>query len=259
MRKVSPIPLILSIFFGIFALSCGSDAQQLLEEDLKTAVDHYRNDDYNAAISVYEGIIQQGWTNGEIYYNLGNCYYKLGQYGRAILNYERARPLIGNDPDLQVNLKLANFRIYDRIIPLPRIFIIRLVEGIGALLSVRQWALFFLVSEWVLLVCLILLNVVHKPHWRRLFIGCFVVILVFFIFTGGFFAQQKIQKDRSVHAIVLAEKVLVRSAPESGSTELFTLHAGVKIRLLRQVSGWSEIRLADGKRGWIQQTAFEII
>ncbi len=219
----------------------------------------YRSGDYSAAISAYEEVLQQGWVSGEIYYNLGNCYYKLGQYGRAILYYERARKFLGSDPDLQLNLKLANLRIYDRIEPLPRIFLVRVLEAVGELLTVRRWALILIIAEWVVLISLILLHIVRRPRWRRPLVGGLVFASVLFILSGSFFLQQKIQLDRLVEGVVLAQKVEVRSAPESGSTELFALHEGVKMRILRQVSGWAEIKLADGKRGWMPQSAFEII
>lgn len=253
---VSAVLLFWIGFSGIFSLSFSQD---WIRDDLHKAEEGFKSGDFPEAISRYEGIIQKGWTNGEIYYNLGNCYYKLGEYGKAILNYERAKLYLGNDADLETNLTLANLRIYDRITPLPRIFIIRVIEFIGGLLPVRRWALLFLVSEWLLLLCLILLNTVHRPQWRRLFIISFVVLVGAFVLSGGFFLQQKVQKENSAHAIVLQEKVTAKSAPESGSTELFTLHEGVKIRLLRTVVGWSEIRLADGKRGWLPGSAFEII
>lgn len=259
MKKAGVLLAIFLLFSGFLILPGVSAAQQLSELDPKAAEELYRQGDYPAAISIYQQIIGQGLTNGEIYYNLGNCYYKLGQYGRAILNYQRAHPFLGNDPDLQVNLKLANLRIYDRIEPLPRFFIIRILEGAAGFLSTRRWAFLFLLAEWVLLACLIALHLIRKPRWRRLFVGSFVSVGLVFILSGGFFLQQMIQEGRLVQGIVLAEKVEVRSAPESGSTELFALHEGVKVRVLRQVSGWAEIRLADGKQGWMPQSAFEII
>lgn len=228
-------------------------------EKVIAAEENYRTGDYEAAIAAYEGFINSDWSSGTIFYNLGNCYYKTGEYGKAILNYERARQLLGSDSDLLVNLRLANLHISDRIEPLPRFFILRILEGIGAALPVQRWAVLFLTAEWVLAVVLVSLYSVHKLRWRRVLVPAFVAALVVLIVSGGYFVQQKIYRDNLTEAVVLAEDVTVHSAPESDSTKLFTLHEGVKMRILRSVSGWSEIHLTDGKRGWMPDSAFEII
>lgn len=228
-------------------------------EKVISAGEYYRAGDYDSAIAVYEGFINLGWSSGTVYYNLGNCYYKRGQYGKAILNYERARRLLGSDSDLLVNLRLANLRIADRIEPLPRFFVLRILEGIGATVPVQRWAILFLIAEWVLVIVLVSLYVVRKLQWRRVLVPAFIVTMVALIVSGGFFLQQKIYRDNLNEAVVLAESVTVHSAPESDSTKLFTLHEGVKMRILRRVSSWSEIQLADGKRGWLPDMSFEII
>lgn len=252
--------LLILFIAASFPLSAARAATQATPtSDPEVAETLYRNGDYSAAISVYEQILQQIGSSGEILYNLGNCYYKLGQYGRAILYYERARKFLAGDSDLRTNLKLANLRIYDRIEPLPRIFVIRIFEGVAELFSIRRWALLFLLTEWGLLISLTALHIVRKPRWRRIFVGAFVMVAGVAVLSGVFFVQQKVQNDRRVEGIVLAQKVEARSAPESGSVELFILHEGVKVRVLRQVSGWAEIRLADGKRGWMPSSAFEVI
>ncbi len=236
-----------------------SVTQTLSEHDPATVEDLYRQGEYLTAISLYEEIISQGWVNGDVHYNLGNSYYKLGQYGRAILNYERARQYIGRDADLEHNLKLANLRIYDKIEPLPRIFIFRIYSAVAEQLTPRGWARLLLVMEWLILGSLIGLYLIRRPQWRGLLVLGFFIALIIAVLSGGFFVQQKIYWDNFEEGIVLDESVEVRSAPESGSTELFTLHEGVKVKLIRKVTGWVEIRLVDGKRGWMPKNAFEVI
>jgi tetratricopeptide (TPR) repeat protein len=225
----------------------------------RQAEELYRNGDYEKAAEVYKKILQEGWHNGELYYNLGNCYYKSGNYGKAILNYERARRFLGNDADLEKNLKLANLHITDRIEPLPRIILIRAFETIAGLFSVRQWAVVFIAFEWLLFITILGLNTVRRFNLRRMLAKGFVLFSVLTVISGGFFLEQKIEKDHRVEGIVLTDRVEVRSAPESGATELFTLHEGAKVRILRTVADWAEIRLADGKDGWMPLSAFEVI
>ncbi|MCX6640992.1 MAG: tetratricopeptide repeat protein [bacterium] len=234
-------------------------AAQNPQGDLGAAEKLYRSGDYQGAADVYQNLLRQGWANGELYYNLGNCFFKTGRYGQAILNYERARLFLGKDPDLEINLKLANLRIFDRIEPLPRVFFIKIVESVGGWFSVRRWGTFLIAIEWLLLACLVALHLLRDPKARKLFVGGFFVLATAMIIAGGFFWLEKISQDRRTEAIVLVNKADVRSAPEAGATELFTLHDGAKLTVLREVSGWAEIRLADGKQGWLQLTAFEEI
>jgi len=252
----------LSILIFMFLLSVTASnglAQSPGDFSSDAAEELYRSGDYTAAISMYEQVIEQGWTSGEIYYNLGNCYYKKVQYGQAILQYERAKRLMGNNPDLVDNLKLANLHIYDRIEPLPRLFIIKAFFTTAELLTVRSWARLFIVTEWLLLLTLIGLYTISKPNFRVILGWSFIILLTLSICSGSFFLQQKISKDNLIEGIVLVENVEVRSAPESGSTEIFTLHEGVKITILREVSGWAEVQLLDGKQGWIPLEVFETI
>ncbi len=255
-RSSSKLLTALIITLSITAIS---SSQVNSDSDPQAAEDLYRKGDYGAAIANYEQTIAQGLTSGEIYYNMGNCYYKTGKYGQAILYYERSKRFLGNNPDLVHNLKLTNMRIFDRIEPLPRIFLTKTFIGIAESMLIKTWAAIFMISEWLLLVSLIGLNVIRKPMTRQFLVWGFTVTLVITIISGGFFLHQKASQGNLTEAVVLSESVEVHSAPEIGSVELFTLHEGVKMRILREVSGWVEILLQDGKRGWMPKTAFETI
>ena len=110
-RVVIIIPVFLLLSFGT-----GSSQPVSVNEKILSAEEAYRSSEYVTAINSYEEIVESGWSSGAIYYNLGNSYYKEGQYGKAILSYERARRDLGNDADLMTNLKLANLHISDQIL-----------------------------------------------------------------------------------------------------------------------------------------------
>ena len=227
--------------------------------DLSEAESQYRQGNYEPAANIYQSLLRQGLAGGELYYNLGNCYYKMGQYGLAILNYERAERDLGKDPDLVKNQKLAQLKAPDKIQPLPRWFVIQILEGIRGAISLGGWARWFILFEWFLAGCLVALvafpDLAIRPWLTRLFWGCAVL----FIVTGSFFFASYYTQSRNVEGIILASSVEIRSAPDKNSTELFTLHEGAKIRVLRRLPGWAEILLADGKQGWTRQEAFEMI
>ena len=227
--------------------------------DLSAAESQYRQGNYEQAANIYQSLLRQGLAGGELYYNLGNCYYKMGQYGLAILNYERAERFLGNDPDLAKNQKLAELKAPDKIQPLPRWFVIQILEGLRGAISLGAWARWFIIFEWILAGCLIALvafpGLAIRPWLTRLFWACALL----FVVTGSFFFASYYAQSRNQDGIILAGSAEVRSAPDENSTELFTLHEGAKIRVLRRLPGWAEIHLTDGKQGWTRQEAFELI
>ncbi len=249
---------ILTLLLGLLS-SAPVARSQPVDPRIAEAEQLYRENNFSAAAEIYENLIRQGWTSGEILYNLGNAYYKQGELGKAILNYERARRFLGNDPDLELNLKIANLRVPDRIEPLPRLFIIKLFQAVADLFTERTWGMLLSAAEWVLLGCLTGLLFLRRPSLRRLMSSLFFVAAILGLFSAVFFVSEYWSAANNVDGIVLVASVEVRSAPEEASTELFTLHEGVKFRVLRQVAGWAEIHLADGKRGWMPASAFEVI
>jgi tetratricopeptide (TPR) repeat protein len=249
---------ILPLFFALLAGAPTAESQPA-DPRIAQAEQLYRDNNFQAAAEIYENLIRQGWAGGEIYYNLGNAYYKQGELGKAILNYERARRYLGKDPDLELNLKIANLRVPDRIEPIPRLFIIKLFQAAADLFTVRTWGMLLGAAEWVLLGCLAGLLFLRRPALRRFLSSLFFFTAVLALFCAVFFVSGYWSAAKTSEGIVLVGAVEVRSAPEEASTELFTLHEGVKFRVLRQVAGWAEIHLADGKRGWMPAAAFEMI
>lgn len=232
---------------------------QTKNETLEKIEELYRNGYYQDAAEMYEKILSQYGANGEIYYDLGNCYYKLDEIGKSVLYYERAKLLLGRDSDLDKNLKIAQLKTLDRIEQLPRLFVIQLLIGFSELLTVRGWAGWFIFFEWLVASQLILIYILHKHSIRRLVARSFVICAILLLLTGTVFLQQLISKANLSEGVIMQESAEVLSAPDKTSTELFTLHEGTKLRILRIVSGWAEIRLADGKQGWLSEASFETI
>ena len=84
----------------------------------------YKNKQFEQATVAYEKILMQGYRTPEVYYNLGNSYFKLHNNGKAILNFERAQKLAPDDEDIAHNLKLAQLKTTDKLIPVPQLGIV---------------------------------------------------------------------------------------------------------------------------------------
>lgn len=220
---------------------------------------HYAAEEYENAIQLYEDVLNSGMEAPELYYNLGNCYYRQGLLPAAILNYERALLLAPHDKDIRYNLELAYSQIPDKIEPLGEIFLAQWFASIRNTTKSDTWAWISIASFSLFLILLLVYFFSKLSVLRKL--GFFVGLLFLLISTTTFFFA-KYQKERLVNrntAIVFSPSVTVRSAPDAGSTELFVLHEGVKVKLLQQNNNWYEIQIEDGNVGWIHAEHVEVI
>ena len=106
----------------------------------------YIRNDYASAIQIYENLLKKGEA-AEVYYNLGNSYYKADDIARAILNYERALLLEPGNADIRANLEIARSKTIDKVIPVPEVFFVSWTKSLINCLSVDAWAVYFLFGD----------------------------------------------------------------------------------------------------------------
>lgn len=99
----------------------------------------YIRNDYASAIQIYENLLKKGEA-AEVYYNLGNSYYKADDIAKAILNYERALLLEPGNADIRANLEIARSKTIDKVIPVPEVFFVSWTKSLINCLSVDAWA-----------------------------------------------------------------------------------------------------------------------
>lgn len=224
-----------------------------------TADSAYMNNDYATAIEVYEKLLQEGEA-AEVYYNLGNSYYKSGDIARAILNYERALLLKPGNDDIRFNLEIARGKTVDKVDEVPDIFFIGWIKSLINSTSVDVWARWGIVFFILFLVGLYFLFFSRKSLFKKAgFIGA-IAFLFFTICTNVFASYQKGVLTHRGTAIVISPSVTVRSTPNNNGTSLFILHEGRKVQVKdASMKNWKEISLEDGKVGWISASDIEII
>lgn len=229
------------------------------EQTFDEANQLYHQGKFANAIEKYETILQSGLVSAELYYNLGNAYYKAGNIGKAILNYERARRLHPNDDDILHNLQLANLMLTDRIEPIPRLFIWDWWDGIKGTFSLSaitwiSYIFFLLVLGSVAAVMLAGTYALRRVGFAAALGSSVALAIALVIFFGKLDDVQ-----RSDLAIVTANITTIKNSPDPQSTDAFVLHSGVKVLITDRVNEWLKIRLADGKVGWMERTACEVI
>jgi len=244
------IPAIVLLF-----LSATVFAQQPTEL-YKTAAQQYKAGQFDQAAASYEKILNQGYKTADVYYNLGNCYYKLNTINKAILNYERALKLAPHDEDIQHNLAIANTRVVDKVVPVPTLAILNAWDGFTSVKSSNGWAWMAIGLIWLALVCFAVYLFIGLRTASLSLGSLFLIASIIFI---TFAIKQNNKEQQADAAILMVPNSFVKSAPDANGNDQFMLHEGVKFQILDRVGEWSKIRLADGKVGWIERSTYEKI
>ncbi len=258
-RSVQNINLLFVLVLVLTTLASTLSIAQTPEQVFDRGNQLYQQAKFADARDAYESILHNGLVSGELYYNLANTYYKLGDIGKAILNYERARRFMPNDDDVNHNLQLANLMITDKIEPTPRLFIWDYWDGIKAAFSLNAitWIAYGL---FVLLVGSLSLVVVARTYRLRRFgvlsAGTSLVALILCI---TLFVGKLGELTRLNAAVVTAKITTVKNSPDPKSSDAFVLHSGVKVTITDSVNEWVKVRLADGKVGWMEESDAEVI
>lgn len=219
----------------------------------------YIKGNYQTAIDTYEALLQQGEA-ADIYYNLGNSYYKTKQMARAVLNYERALLLQPGNADIRANLDIARSKTIDKVYPAPDIFFIAWFKALINWQSTDVWAVCGVISFILLLVSLYFFIFSKTLTLKKTGFVCGIVMVCLTVITNIFAYQQKLSLTSHNNAIVMSHSVVVRSTPSDSGTSLFVIHEGRKVGIKdNTMKAWREISLEDGKVGWVPAETLEVI
>nr|WP_245531197.1 tetratricopeptide repeat protein [Bacteroides coprosuis] len=219
----------------------------------------YVREDYATAASIYEELLQKG-VSAELYYNLGNSYYKIDNIAKAVLNYERAVLLSPNNRDYKANLAIASSKIVDKDESSPELFFITWGKTIVNWMTSDQWAVLAVSTFILCLVSLMIFFLSKKTALKK--IGFVIAILT--LITAPIFNYCSLYQKKKITnqdtAIVMEPSVTVRSTPSESGTSLFVIHEGKKVKITdNSMSSWKEIELENGEVGWLPTEAIEII
>lgn len=218
----------------------------------------YIKGEYQKAIEIYESVLEEG-VAAEVYYNLGNSYYKLDNIGKAILNYERALLLDPGNKDIQANLAIARSKTVDKVEPLPELFFISWTKSIMNQASADGWAKWALTFFLLFLVCAFFYVFSTRILLKKISFSVGILLFLFTLAAHSFGRHQKKVLLNRDTAIVLTPSVTIKSTPSESGTALFILHEGGKVTIKDNVGEWKEIMIEDGKVGWINSKNIEII
>ena len=255
-KSVQTMRMILLISISLASCLLPLSSHALTKADADSS---YVRGEYQQAIKEYESLLKNG-ASADLYYNLGNAYYRTENITKAVLNYERALLLSPSDRDIRFNLQMARSKTIDKITPEQEMFFITWYRSLVNLASVDGWAR---TALWALALAIVLalLYLFSDRIWLRKvgFFGALFLIAIF-VFSNIFAHQQKELLVNRKGAIVTASSVTVKSTPDKKGTDLFILHEGTKVTITdSSMREWKGVRLADGKEGWIETKQIELI
>lgn len=248
MKKILFIIMIQVLSFSAFA-----------ENEIDLANDAYSKGNYNEAIELYNKVLEKNGESAEIYYNLGNAYYKENKTASAIFYYERALLLDPSDADIRFNLELAKQKSVDKIVPVGEFFISAWFRALKQSANAESWSLIGVACYILLLICAAVFLFNNKIVLRKISFYSAIMFIVIVIVANLFAADQTDQLQNRSAAIVFAPTVTVKSSPDNSGNDLFLLHEGTKVIVKSKLGSWYEIQLEDGNIGWIPKDKIEII
>ena len=223
------------------------------------ANNHYKNGKFETAIENYQKIESQNFISSELYYNLGNSYYKLNKVGPSIYYYEKALQLNPLNEDVKKNLVFAKRLALDNIQELPQTFSQKINTNYLQKLSYDNWAILVVVFSVLGSLLFLFFFFGETPSKKRLYFTISMGVFFLLITTLTITYKQYDLSKSNIEAIIFAEKTEVRNAPTLNSEKVFTLHEGTKVNVLDRVDHWEKIKIADGKIGWIDSNDLKLL
>ena len=249
-----------------------ADNQTTARAGWEAGIEAYNNKEYADAVEAFESVVANGHASADVYYNLANAYFKLGQQGdtssrlfaegelgRAVLNYERALKLDPTMDDARYNLDIAKDLTNDTE-AVPESFIVRLWHSLAGAMTTNGWATLSLSSLFVTVV-LVLLYLLHGAIVVRkvAFFLAIAAVIIFILATALSLTQLGAATDSHRAVILTNDTTPVHASPDSGSKIIRQPSQGVTVEIERTQGDWTEVRFADGEKGWLRTHSVEVI
>jgi len=223
----------------------------------------YQEGDYNKAIEILEAEMKvqkaKGLESANLYYNLGNAYFRDNEVAKALLYYEKALLIDPADRDTRHNIEYARTRIEDKIVGVDTFFLQSWFDAVQNLLSSNVWAKISIALFLAFMLSLCFFFFTHRIAIKKTAFYAGIVLLSLLIFSNVFSIRQKYKLTHRNTAIVMAGSVSVKNSPDSSSKELFIIHSGTKVKINKEDGRWLEIEIENGNVGWMTRDQLEII
>lgn len=216
----------------------------------------YADEKYEEAIGLYNSILEEGLVSAEVYFNMGNAYFKQNDLANAIYYYEKALQYKPTDSNIKENLEIAKTQTVDKIESAPESDISSLISSITKALSLNTWAWLSVSFSIVFGMLIILYFRASTSKSKRRYFSLALVFLVLAVASLLFGRFQSQLKQNESYAIIFENQLPVRIEPNPKSEINFQLNEGTKVKLGSNFREYTEVKLSDGSKGWVKTSAF---
>jgi len=215
----------------------------------------YNANSFEQAIDGYKSILNKDINNGILYYNIGNCYYRLNDLGYARLFYEKAKLYNPTDRDVLHNIELVKAQLIDDIKNIPQFFLVKIINDINVKLNSSQWAYVVILALYLNLIFFLLFFFSKSVDARVNSLRSLLITIPILLITVFFLIYSNFDNKYDT-AVLVDSNAYVKTAPSMEADDYFIIHEGVKFQLIDEVDNWSRVLLSDGKDGWISNSTF---
>lgn len=248
----SALMLMLAAAMMLLPLSAGAITKQ-------NADNEYAKKNYTQAIADYQELLKDG-VSADIYYNLGNAYYRTDNITQALLAYERAHLLSPGDADIRFNLEMARSKTIDKITPQSEMFFVTWYKALVNLMSVDGWAYTACLSLLIAIIAMLIYIFYGNDKVRAGGFYASITFIVIFILANIFAFEQRDLLINRTGAIITSPAATVKNGPSANAGAAFVIHEGTRVDIIdKSLANWRSIRLADGREGWVTTKQLEEI
>jgi tetratricopeptide (TPR) repeat protein len=248
------ISLILSFLAFFATISAGTPDSLYYKANQK-----YQEGKYEESIELYQKIISEGFESSVLYYNLGNASFRSNKIGKARIYYEKALKLDPNNEDATFNLTYLEGILVDKFEDIPELFLKTWLRSLISLMNSDQWAIISMAAFFLAALLFSMYLLLRKVSIRKTGFYGGLILLLITLFSFAFSWKQRNSEIIPESAVVIEYLVNVKSTPRDTGTDLFVLHEGAKVWLEDIAGEWREIRLSDGRKGWVPIASIENI
>lgn len=243
------------IVLSLMSLSLFSgNVDQLID----SAQNSFMQTRYAEALEMYDSARVMGYSSSDLFYNIGNCYYRLNDIPNSIYYYEKALMLDPSNGDAEFNLKIANQQLKQVVEPLPMPFYVAWGVSLLNIMSSDAWTILNIVFLVLVLAGIALYLFMSRIALRKLGFSIAIVSLVLFVITAVCAYKSSVRISENNYAVVF-EQSMVKTSPNADAVNSFEIYEGLKVQVEDSANGMYNIKLADGKEGWIDMNDVKLL
>ena len=237
-------------YFLVFLLFLSKIISQNIDERFFSANNYYNSSNYLESIELYEKILDEGWESSNLYYNLGNAYYRQGMIGQSIWSYNKALRINPRNSDIKHNLEILNARIKDRIVLPNEFFLVKTYIKIKYRYNLQEW---FFIGSIIIFISVVLFLLSKLYIFDNFFLDrSLIVFIIISIIIHVIILDKFLDENDSRVGVIIDNSVDAYSGPFYGdNTILFKINEGTKVKIAQAQNNWIEIILLNGNRAWV--------